>query len=82
MEWFTWDGGLPANAPQDLKLAGVQVGQDFLRGFKCFDIPLGHDKYVIHQLQEKAEEIFRDAEKTIKVSPKSWSGVEEDSGGS
>ena len=58
-EWFTWDGELPHNAPQDLKVAGVQSGGNFLRGFMFYGIPLGEARYVTHQLQEKAVMLTR-----------------------
>lgn len=50
-----------------MKLAGARVGGEFYRGFMCYGIPLGSDMFVKLTLQEKAEEIARNAERTIEV---------------
>ena len=33
----------------------------------CYGIPLGSNEYISHQLQEKAQEIAEDAERTVEV---------------
>ena len=64
---YTREGGLPADTPAGLSLAGEQVGDQFLRGIMCYGVPVGSPEFVTHKLKEKAEEIIRDANKTREV---------------
>ena len=45
-EVFSWDGVLPPQAPQDMKVAGAQVGEQWQPGFVCYGIPVGTPAYV------------------------------------
>ena len=64
---FSWDGELPADCPPGLTLAGEEVEGVFERGFECYGIAIGTDKYVQQKLQQKAEEVARDAEQTANL---------------
>ena len=60
---FSWDGLLPAEAPQDVELAGKMVDGNFEVGFNCYGVPMGTPAYRTSELREKAEVIVADAEK-------------------
>ena len=47
-EVFSWDGVLPPQAPQDMKVAGAQVGEEWQPGFVCYGIPVGTPAYEKH----------------------------------
>ena len=69
-EWFSWDKVLPPHSPPELKFFGMfseENNGEFMRGFMCYGIPLGTERYVSHMLQQKAEEIAEDAIKTVQV---------------
>ena len=69
-EWFSWDEVLPPHTPPELKFAGMfseENNGEFMRGFMCYGIPLGTERYISHMLQQKAEEIAEDAIKTVQV---------------
>ena len=57
------------HAPPDLKHTGItsEIDGEFMRGFMCYGIPLGTEKFVTHMLKLKAGEIAADANKTIEV---------------
>ena len=72
LEWsktevFSWDGKLPEGAPEGIKIAGEQVGGVFQPGFLVYGQPVGSPEYVTRQLWAKAQEIIRDAKKTVEV---------------
>ena len=60
-EFFCWQGDIPADSPQDLKLAGRMVDGVFRRGFLCWGVPVGEKEYVSSVLLEKVAEIVSDA---------------------
>ena len=66
-EWFTWNGQLPDHVPAQLKLVGMQIDNEFYRGFICYGIPLGSDEFVRHQLQQKSQEIIDDSVRMVEV---------------
>ena len=67
---FTWEGELPPGCPPDLPLAGEQVGEQFLRGFMCFGVPVGEDRYVSWKLQEIADRLLDEARQVQEVLSK------------
>ena len=72
LEWsksevFCWQGDLPPEIPDGLKLAGEQKQDDFLRGFMCYGVPVGEEQYVKMMLMDKAKEIVEDAAKAVEM---------------
>ena len=67
---FTWEGGLPPGCPADLPLAGEKVGDQFFRGFMCFGVPVGEDRYVSWKLQEIADRLLDEARQVQEVLSK------------
>ena len=57
---FTWEGDLPPGCPVDLPLAEEVRGQ-FFRGFMCFGVPVGEDRYVRWKLQQIADKLLGEA---------------------
>ena len=64
---FCREGELPENTPEGLSLAGEQVGDSFLRGLMVYGVPVGTPEYVSFKLNELADQIIQDAEKTREV---------------
>ena len=64
---FCREGELPDYTTPGLSLASEQVGDTFLRGMMVYGVPVGSPEYVAHKLEQQAEEIIRDAEKTREV---------------
>ena len=64
-EVFTWNGVLPAEAPEEMKMAGCLVNNSFHPGFLCYGVPVGSDAYVRHMLDKKIDEIAEDAKKSF-----------------
>ena len=59
-EVFSWDGVLPPQTPQGMKLAGCTVDGIFRPGFICYGIPVGSDEFVRYMLKEKVEEVKKE----------------------
>ena len=66
-EVFSWDGVLPPQAPQGMKVAGVQVGDVWQPGFVCYGIPVGTPAYVKHMLWDKVQEVRGEIDKVKEV---------------
>ena len=67
-EIFKWEGGLPTgDLPAGLSLAGETVGNQFVRGFPCYGVPVGEDDYVTLKLEEKRQDIMTDTRKAMEV---------------
>ena len=64
---FSWDGDLPDNVPEGITLAGEVLEGAFERGFEIYGIAVGSDKFVSHKLQQKAEQIAKDAVQTADL---------------
>ena len=58
---------LPEYTPPGLSLAGEQVGDNFLRGLMVYGVPVGTPEYVAFKLNELADQIIQDAERTREV---------------
>ena len=72
LEWsktevFSWTGRLPEGAPEGIKLAGEEVGGVFQPGFIVYGQPVGSPEYVTRQLWARAQNVLRDAKKTVEV---------------
>ena len=72
LEWsktevFSWLGRLPVGAPEGIKLAGEMVGGVFQPGFLVYGQPVGSPEYVTRQLRARAQDIVKDAKKTVEV---------------
>ena len=67
---FAWEGDLPPGCPDGMPLAGEQVNGSFLRGFMCFGIPVGEDRYVSWKLQEIADQLLEEARQVQEVLAK------------
>ena len=66
-EVFTWSGMLPPQAPQDMKRAGVQIGDVWQPGFLCYGIPVGTRQYCQHLLMEKVQEVRSEVDRVKQV---------------
>ena len=66
-EYFCWEDGIPADAPPGLQLAGQEVGGVFRRGFLCWGVPVGEPEYVTAVLEEKVQQIVKEAEKSLQL---------------
>ena len=66
-EVFTWSGILPPQAPQDMKRAGVQIGNVWQPGFLCYGIPVGTRQYCQHLLMEKVQEVRAEVDRVKQV---------------
>ena len=64
---FAWEGGLPPGCPADLPLAGEQVGNQFYRGFVCFGVPIGEDRYVDLKLRQTADKMLEEAQQVQEL---------------
>ena len=40
---FTWSGIPPSDVPNDVKIAGKMIENEFQVGFDCYGIPIGTD---------------------------------------
>ena len=65
------EGPLPVNTPDGFKMGGEMVGEGtskrFVRGIMVYGVPVGSDEYITVKLQERADEIIKDAEKIRDV---------------
>ena len=43
---FSWDGVLPAGAPEEVEIAGKVIGGSFQPGFDCYGVPMGAKQYI------------------------------------
>ena len=66
-EVLCMDTDLPKNAPDGLIQAGATINGKWEPGFICYGVPIGSDKYVLHMLNLKMEEIEREAEQVLTV---------------
>ena len=64
---FTWDGDLPPGCPDGLPLAEEQVGDQFFRGFMCYGVPIGEDRYMSYKLHEVAARLLEEARQVQDV---------------
>ena len=50
-----------------MKRTGVQVGEQWLKGFVCYGIPVGTSEYVKHMLGEKVNELQEEVDRVREV---------------
>ena len=67
MQLYSWAWDLSEECAAGLTLAGEMVEGRFERGFDCYGIPIGTSRYVTHMLQQKAEELARNAHQTAHL---------------
>ena len=53
-EVFLWEGPLPERTSEGLKMAGCEVEGICERGFLCYGVPIGSDRYVRQVLEGKS----------------------------
>ena len=61
------EGTLPDNTPAGLTVAGEVINGQFEPGMDCYGCPIGSDNFVRNMLQCRAEEIMRDAVKSVDL---------------
>ena len=66
-EVFTWSGILPPQAPQNMKRAGVLLGDTWYPGYLCYGIPVGSKQYCQHMLMEKVREVEGEVDRVKQV---------------
>ena len=66
-ECFAWSGQLPAEAPEEIKIAGAEVNGTWEVGWVVYGCPMGSDAYVAHMMDKKVDEIARGATRAKEV---------------
>ena len=66
-EVFSWDGTLPPEAPERVKIAGVTVEDVFHPGMVVYGIPVGSDRYVQHMLDNVVSDIASEVKQVQEV---------------
>ena len=66
-ECFAWGGQLPAEAPEEIKLAGAEVNGRWEVGWVVYGCPMGSDAYVAYMMDRKVEEIAKGATRAKEV---------------
>ena len=66
-EVFTWTGVLPAQAPSDMKRAGVMLSGVWQPGYLCYGIPVGTRQYCQYMLMEKVREVGEEVDRVKQV---------------
>ena len=64
---LSWDGVLPAGAPEGFSLAEIMLGGTFLPGMLVYGVPVGVDLYFTTMLDSKVSEIEENAMKAVKL---------------
>ena len=72
MQWskskvYNAEGRLPDNTPAGITVAGDVISGQFEPGMDCYGCPIGSDNFVRNMLQVRAEEIMRDAVKSVDL---------------
>ena len=66
-EIFSWSGTLPPEAPRDMKVAGISIGDRFYPGMVVYGIPVGSEEYVKHMLNEVVDDIASQVDRVQEV---------------
>ena len=64
---YNVEGRLPDNTPAGITVAGEVINGQFEPGMDCYGCPIGSDNFVRNMLQNRDEEIMRDAAKSVDL---------------
>ena len=64
---YNVEGRLPDNTPAGITVAGEVINGQFEPGMDCYGCPIGSDDFVSNMLQCRAEEIVKDAVKSVDL---------------
>jgi hypothetical protein len=64
---YNTTGTLPDNTPAGITVAGEMINGQFGPGMGCYGCPIGSDNFVRNMLQCRAEEIMKDAIKSVDM---------------
>ena len=64
---YNAEGRLPDSPPAGITVPGEVINGQFVPGMDCYGCPIGSDNFVRNMLQGKAEEIMRDAVKSVDL---------------
>ena len=58
---------LPEGCPAGVQLAGQDIEGTVVRGFKCWGVPIGEDRYVEEELEDKVDQILEDGRQGLEL---------------
>ena len=64
---YSKSSALPDGCPEGVKRAGREIDGEFVRGFTCWGVPMGEDRYVKEELKEKVDKILSDGRQGLEL---------------